>query len=229
MLGFWLSIKIINMCNLSQKPAIILFKNVESYGWIEGVVLKKSLLFRQFLKNPTQIGSLYPSSAPLCREMVNHINIETAANIVELGSGTGVITSEILSSMQPESNFVAIELDTHIYQHFKRHWPHIKIYNESAENLSLVLEKEKISHADAIISGLPWAAFPSKLQSYILSEVVANLAQGGYFTTFAYTQGMLLPSARRFRKLLDQNFSSVETSKIIWNNIPPAFVYRCQK
>lgn len=161
--------------------------------------------------------------------MVNHIHIESAANIVELGSGTGVITSKILASMHPESNFIALELDTHIFQLFKRHWPHVKIYNESAEDLTLILHKEKVASVDVIISGLPWAAFPSKLQIYILDEVVKSLAPGGYFTTFAYVQGMLLPSARRFTKLLEQNFSSVETSRTIWNNIPPAFVYRCQK
>ncbi|MFA7231608.1 MAG: rRNA adenine N-6-methyltransferase family protein [Victivallaceae bacterium] len=191
--------------------------------------MKKSLLFKQFLKNPNKIGSLYPSSSALCRAMISGIDIESAAHVVELGPGTGVITLEILTSVNHQTNFIAIELDTHIYDAFKKHWPFVKIYNDSAGNLSAILEQEKISHVDAIVSGLPWAAFPDSLQIQILEEVIKNLSPGGYFTTFAYVQGMLLPAARRFRKLLKRSFSCVETSPIVWNNIPPAFVYRCRK
>lgn len=161
--------------------------------------------------------------------MIAGIDIESASTVVELGSGTGVITVKILDSVDHQTNFIAIELDTHMYRAFKKHWPSVKIYNDSAENLTSILKKESISQVNAIVSGLPWAAFPHSLQSLILSEVVKNLSPGGYFTTFAYVQGMLLPSARRFKKMLKHNFSYVETSAIIWNNVPPAFVYRCRK
>lgn len=191
--------------------------------------LKKSLLLKRFLKNPAQIGSLYPSSSALCQEMISGIDIESAAHVVELGPGTGVITSKILTSMNHNSNFIAIELDAHIYKAFKKHLPLVKIYNDSAVNLSSILKDEGILHVDAIVSGLPWAAFTYSLQKQILSEVIKNLSPDGYFTTFAYVQGALLPSARRFKKLLNHSFANVETSEIVWNNIPPAFVYRCRK
>jgi phospholipid N-methyltransferase len=161
--------------------------------------------------------------------MVTGIGIESATYVVELGSGTGVITLKILDSVNQQTNFIAIELDEHMYKAFKKHWPFVKIYNDSAENLSTILKKERVSYVDAIVSGLPWAAFPYALQVLILSEIVKNLSPGGYFTTFAYVQGLLLPSARRFKKMLKHHFSHVETSAVIWNNIPPALVYRCKK
>jgi phospholipid N-methyltransferase len=62
-----------------------------------------------------------------------------------------------------------------------------------------------------------------------MHPILDNLNDGGYFTTFAYIQGVFIPSARRFRKFLSESFSSVETSRVIWSNLPPAFVYRCRK
>jgi hypothetical protein len=54
------------------------------------------------------------------------------------------------------------------------------------------------------------------------------LGKGGQFVTFAYLQGLILPAAQRFRKLLKQYFSEVSTSRTVWLNVPPAFIYRCR-
>jgi phospholipid N-methyltransferase len=55
------------------------------------------------------------------------------------------------------------------------------------------------------------------------------LGDGGYFTTFAYLQGLLLPAGQRFKKLLNKSFRQVTVSRVIWANVPPAIVYRCKK
>jgi hypothetical protein len=52
---------------------------------------------------------------------------------------------------------------------------------------------------------------------------------GGAFATFAYLQGTFLPAGRSFKKRLTKYFSKVVKSKVIWRNLPPAFVYRCWK
>ena len=82
---------------------------------------------------------------------------------------------------------------------------------------------------DAVLSGLPWAVFPDSLQLELLEEIKANLKPGGKFATFAYVQGMVLPAAQKFRKLLKSEFGEVHQSPIVWRNAPPAFVYRCEK
>ena len=83
----------------------------------------------------------------------------------------------------------------------------IKLYNDNAANLSDILAKiEHISELDAVISGLPWASFPEKIQIAILDAVYDNLKSGGIFNTFAYLQGLFLPTGMRFRKLLNRYF-----------------------
>jgi hypothetical protein len=40
----------------------------------------------------------------------------------------------------------------------------------------------------------------------------------------------VLPAGRRFTVLLEETFAgAVERSPIVWKNLPPALVYRCEK
>jgi phospholipid N-methyltransferase len=41
--------------------------------------------------------------------------------------------------------------------------------------------------------------------------------------------GVVAPAAWRFKKKLYAKFDKVETSRIVWSNIPPAFIYICEK
>lgn len=191
--------------------------------------MTKQLFFKRFLANPGLIGALLPSSPALCREITSHINIESAEAVVELGPGTGVITDEILERINPQTKFVAIELDNKMYETLRQNRPSLNIVNDSAENLPEIMRNAEIKYLNAIVSGLPWAAFPEKLQMAILKSVVDSLSNGGYFTTFAYLQGLMLPAGQRFKKLLKKSFKEVNISRVIWNNIPPAIVYRCKK
>jgi phospholipid N-methyltransferase len=191
--------------------------------------VKRNLILKQFIKNPGTIGALCPSSPALCKAMVSDINISWSRNVIELGPGTGAITYSILETIRPGTNFFTIELDVTIYEEFKKRFPHVKIYNDSASNMAKIIKTQGMDKVDTIISGLPWASFPYSLQREIMHPILESLRDGGYFTTFAYIQGVFIPSARRFRKILTENFSSVETSRVIWSNLPPAFVYRCRK
>ena len=191
--------------------------------------MTKQLFLKRFLANPGVVGAFLPSSPALCREITSYINIESAEAVVELGPGTGVITDEILARINPQAKFVAIELDEKLYDTLRKNRPSLNIVNDSAENLPEIMENADIKNLNAIVSGLPWAAFPEKLQLGILNAVVDSLSAGGYFTTFAYLQGLLLPAGQRFKKLLTKSFKEVKISRVVWKNIPPAIVYRCKK
>lgn len=191
--------------------------------------MTKKLFLKRFLANPGIVGALLPSSPALCREITSYINIESAEAVVELGPGTGVITDEILARINPQAKFVAIELDEKLYETLRQNRPYLNLVNDSAENLPEIIKNADIKTLNAIVSGLPWAAFPEKLQLGILNAVVDSLSEGGYFTTFAYLQGLLLPAGQRFKKLLKKSFKEVKISRVVWNNVPPAIVYRCKK
>ena len=160
--------------------------------------------------------------------MISEVNIDKAELIVELGPGTGPITKYILTHKTPESRFIAIELNRNLCKMLAEKMPEVEFINASAEELPALLKERGCPLADLIVSALPWASFSSDLQRRILDQAVASLRPGGYFTTFAYIQGRVLPSYHRFRSLLESEFDEVVISNIVWKNFPPAFVYRCR-
>ena len=191
--------------------------------------MSKNVLFTRPLSNPVPVPALCPSSRGLCRMMVSHVGMESAGVIVELGPGTGVITREIVRKMPENARLIAIELDEALCGLLRQQFPEITVCNDSAAGIGDILKRYSLPNPEVVISGLPWANFTPKLQRSILCSVAEHIAPGGYFATFAYLQGLMFPTGQRFRKLLGEVFSEVQTSPVIWKNLPPAFVYRCRK
>jgi phospholipid N-methyltransferase len=186
-------------------------------------------LLKEFVKDPGGIGTVIPSSKRLAKAMTSGIGIEKAGAVVEVGPGSGVFTAQILKLISPETKYFLVELNPRMHKHLTEKFPDVKIYNESAENLSELMEREKMSSADVVVSGLPWASFPSELQHKLLDVIYDSLSKGGIFTTYGYIQGKIMPGGLSIKKLLKKHFNTVESSKTIWNNLPPAFVYKCVK
>jgi phospholipid N-methyltransferase len=78
--------------------------------------------------------------------------------------------------------------------------------------------------ADHIISGLPFASLPGEVTTAILDAVAASLRPGGTFTTFQYVNGYPTPLAKSFRRALSARMGSSPERRMVWRNIPPAFV-----
>ncbi len=185
---------------------------------------------KQFCREPRTIGAIAPSSRTLAKRMIQPINFARAKVIVEYGPGSGAFTKQVLNHIDLKKTlFFGLELNEQMNRLASAQVPEINIYQDSAAEVRKYLKKHGVKHADAIISGLPWASFPEKLQDDILRETLAGLSKGGIFTTFAYLHGLVLPSGMRFRRKLNEHFSEVTTSPVVWGNVPPALVYWCRK
>ncbi len=192
--------------------------------------MKDSLLFfYNFVRHPKSTGAVFPSSRRLAEKMIDGAGLETATSVVELGPGTGAFTGAIAERLEDPGIYLGIELREKFAAIVKDKFPQLLVVNDSAEKIVENLGKIDRQKADAIISGLPWAAFDADLQRRIMKSVTAALAPGGKFSTFTYLHACQLPAGKRFRALLDDNFSDVQTSKTVWLNLPPAFVYHCTK
>ena len=189
----------------------------------------KTVILREFFRNPLATGAVMPSSGALARAMTSEIGVKTARTVVELGPGTGAITGHIIKEMAPDAQFIAIELNRKMFNVFIKNHPDVRVFNENAANLRAILAREGLFEADIIISGLPWASFGASLQRRLLMEITGSLSPRGIFTTFAYLQGLAMPSGRAFKRRLERRFTTVQRTPVIWRNIPPAIVYRCRK
>jgi phosphatidylethanolamine/phosphatidyl-N-methylethanolamine N-methyltransferase len=184
---------------------------------------------REFLRDPIHTGAIAPSSAGLAKTMTEWIDWENARVVLELGPGTGVFTRPILDRLRPNARFLAIELNAVFVTELRQQFAGVEICHDNVGNLEAICARAWITEVDAILSGLPWASFPADLQARCLHAITRVLRPVGQFCTFAYLQGLCLPAGRRFRRLLGQHFSRVECSATVWQNLPPAFVYRCRR
>ncbi len=184
--------------------------------------------FGQFLTNPGVVGAVAPSSSLLANCMVDWIEWDKIEAVVEFGPGTGPFTVEILTRIDPETRFFAIELNEALADILAQRFPQLSIHRGDVRNVERLCEHEGIDQVDAVVSGLPWAAFGKNDQIECMQALTSILRPGGQFVTFAYLQGLVLPAGQRFRKLLGRYFSQVQRSPIVWRNFPPAFVYRCR-
>ncbi len=188
---------------------------------------KTRMFLKQFLTNPGKTGAILPSSRKLAKTMLELAGPAENAVIAEYGPGTGVFTREIIESLKPGQRFFCVEVNEKFAESLLREHPRLSIHVGCASDIRSYCEKEGVDHVDCVISGLPWAVFPEKLQQNILGGMAEVMPKGGVFVTFAYLQGLVMPSGRKFKRNLKHYFSKIERSSVVWENVPPAVVYRC--
>ena len=189
----------------------------------------KIIFISKFLRNPIRIGAIAPSSRYLARNIVEWPDLKEADVVVEYGPGTGAFTGYIRREISDSCVFFAIEQDRSLARIFRGRHPDEKIHVDTVSNVKEICEGEGVEQVDCIVCGLPWAALSDSMQVQFLDAMMSVLKPGGQFVTFAYLQGLLMPAGQRFKRRLRAYFSDVSTSRTVWLNCPPAFVYQCRR
>ncbi len=195
-----------------------------SGGWREGW-----RFFRAFLRRPGTVGAIWPSSPALARRLLEGHDLARARVVVELGPGTGAFTRFIDPALGPDALALALEVDEQAAARLRREYPRWKVIHDSAERIAEHLAAHGAKRADAILSGVPWAAMPPDAQESILGQVARALAPEGRFSTFTYVTSPWTRRGAACARLLRRLFGRVETSPVVWRNLPPAFVYHCHQ
>jgi len=184
-------------------------------------VLNRFQFFIEATRNIKQAGTITHSSRFLIKKMLAPIDFSQAKTIVELGGGNGCITQGILKKMQPDAQLLSFEVNpkfVDLLQSIEDERLHV--IADSAEKIPEYLAQHNCTQADAIVSGLPLAIFPKELNASIMQSIHTTLSKEGVYTQFQYSlasQGML----RNQFDAVKVDFTPL--------NVPPAFVYICQK
>jgi phosphatidylethanolamine/phosphatidyl-N-methylethanolamine N-methyltransferase len=181
----------------------------------------KNTFLKAFIKNPLRTGSIVQSSPILADKMLEKIDFHSAKCIVELGSGSGIITKKILKKMRKDCVLLCFEIEKSLANKLQKiDDSRLVVICDSAERIDIYLKKHGFQKADCIVSGLPLASLPPKTSRSILKTIYAYLPSGGQYIQFQYS----LAHLRQIKYL----FSSVAIS-FVFLNFPPAFVYVCVK
>ncbi|GIX13114.1 MAG: SAM-dependent methyltransferase [Paracoccaceae bacterium] len=173
------------------------------------------LFLRQMMRRPGRVVALAPSSAHLARAMVAGLGPGTGS-VIELGSGTGVITRAIIARGIPEERIAMFEIDDAFADLLARQFPRARLCRVSAERC----EEAPLEDVGATVSGLPLLSMPTEVQRRIVGGAFRKMRPGGVFIQFTY--GYRPPIDRPVREELGLVWSR---SPKIWRNLPPARVY----
>jgi phosphatidylethanolamine/phosphatidyl-N-methylethanolamine N-methyltransferase len=184
---------------------------------------------REFVRDPTTVGAIAPSSRALARMIVDAVDLGHRHAVLELGPGTGAFTAEILQRLRPGQRYLGIERNPSFHAALCTRFGGDCVAHGDAADLDRILHNHHMPHIDAVVCSLPWASLPAAVQDRVFAALGRTLSHGGVFATFAYLQGTLLPGGRMLRRRLGQEFASVRRSPVVWANLPPAFVYVCRK
>ena len=182
----------------------------------------KLLFFSTFIEYPKEIGSIVPSSKFLINEVLKNIDFENARYIAEYGPGTGRITTEILKKARKDAKILCFEVNKKFCGYLRRkiNDKRLIIINDSAENIKKYFKRFNIPKIDYVISGLPFSVLPDNEKLIIIEETKNMLRKYGKFVVYQYLNN--------FKKYLYNYFSNIST-KFVPLNIPPCFVYVCEK
>ena len=180
---------------------------------------------KEFMKEKKQVGAVAPSSKQLCNKMCKPIDFVKAEVIVELGPGTGVVTRELVSRMNPDTRLLVLETNKTFYESLKEEFKdnkNIHLYNRSAEDIIDVLKENELNEesVDAVVSSLPLTVIPNEIVNKIVINSKKSLKVKGQYIQFQYSLNA--------KKLLKRVFKEVKIS-FTPINMPPAFIYTCKK
>ena len=181
--------------------------------------MKNIQFFKESLKNIKEVGTIFPSSKSVVEKMVAPINFEKKLTILELGSGSGVITKKLLGKISCDSQLICFETNKKFYQELKKiNDKKMILINESAEKMKSYLDEFEIEKVDYIVSSVPLVSLPKETTNKILSISVEILGESGKLIQLQYT------------KLLDKRLKSHYNQIDIQFTLKyylPAFIYTC--
>ena len=158
------------------------------------------LFVRNFFRHPRMLGSIVPSSRFLIKQLLEPMNFGRARVIVEYGPGVGVITAELLRRMRSDALLIAIEMNPDFVSYLRGAFAdkRLHVVEGSAEAVDEILRRFGHTHADYIISGIPFSTIPAPARERILNNTRDVLAPAGAFLVYQFSTRVLRDLKRTF-------------------------------
>jgi len=174
-----------------------------------------------FFRHPMMLGSIVPSSRFLIRQLLEPVDWGQARVIVEYGPGVGVITTEVLRRMGPNTLLIAIETNPDFVSYLRDSIKdeRLHVVEGSAESVDEVLRRYGQSNASYVISGIPFSTIPAPVRERILLKTCEVLKPGGSFLVYQFSSRVLQDLQRIFR-YVRRKFEPL--------NVLPAHLFFCQ-
>ena len=181
-------------------------------------VVDEGRFLRQWAENPLGIGAIAPSGEELASGLAGALDPLVDGPVVELGPGTGVVTSAILERGYAPDRLTSIEYCDRFAGLLETRFPDIRVVRGDAYAMADLVSGD--APLSGVVSGLPLFTSPYDKRRALILDALDLLLPGAPFVQFSYA---LVPPVRP-----EPGHFTVTKSGWIWNNMPPAriWVYR---
>ena len=179
------------------------------------------VFWREFLKHPSQVASIIPSSRYLEWRVMELAGISSAHTVVELGAGTGGTTRAILRELPIDGKLLVIEINPRFCALLRQiQDSRIIVHEGGAQKLGDAIALHGLAAPHAIVSGIPFSTMDHSTGARILKAVTSALPPGGRFVAY------------QFRNQVDDLATPLlgpARVEVELFNIPPMRLYRWEK
>jgi phosphatidylethanolamine/phosphatidyl-N-methylethanolamine N-methyltransferase len=175
---------------------------------------------RSWIEKPLHMGAVMPSGRVLARTMAQYVDVDSDRPVIELGPGTGAITSALIAHGVDQKRLVLVEYNPGFCALLRDRYPQATVVQGDAYALRDSLWNVLSAPASAVVSGLPLVTKPMLTRLKLIRDAFVAMAPGSPFVQFTYSVTPPIPKSLPG--------VSTEASERIWMNLPPArvWVYR---
>lgn len=170
--------------------------------------------FKGWLNGPKSVGTPFPTSRYTGEAMARVIRSNSGLPVLEVGPGTGVITSAILKGGTRPENLYTVEYSEYFADGLKTEFPSVNVFQGDAFDMDSALGKHKTLMFDCVISAIPLLNFPMNLRIAYLEDMLNRIPEGRPVVQVTY--GPLSPVPMGLGSF------QVRHHDFILRNIPPA-------
>jgi phosphatidylethanolamine/phosphatidyl-N-methylethanolamine N-methyltransferase len=177
----------------------------------------------EWLANPQHTGAVAPSSPKLAGAMARWLPNDPDSYVLELGPGTGAVTTALIKRGLRQERLVAIENNPKMADVLRERFPRAHIITGDAWHLDELLANHStpITEVGAVFSSLPLMNFPKQKAETLAEKIRSVLQPRGRLVQYSYhIGGVRTRGGSQFRMV---------ASHIVWLNFPPARVSVFQK
>jgi len=185
--------------------------------------LRNHQLVSHWLRNPREVGAVVPSGQQLASAMASQV-VPGAGLVVELGAGTGVITTALLKHGVSADQLVVIENSASMAHDLVQMFPAVTVLQADAARLGALLKLSDFNTPKAVVSSLPLLNLYNRQRFRILREIASVLPVGGRLIQFTYSPFPPISVALAKRLGFEGN-----RMRRILINLPPAAVWVYEK
>jgi phosphatidylethanolamine/phosphatidyl-N-methylethanolamine N-methyltransferase len=199
------------------------------------------IFLKQFLEQFQTTGAVMPSGKPLASALCRFVGSSPSPQrILEVGPGTGAVTTTLVERMRDEDHLCLIEINQTFVTHLKTAFQERPPLRAKAHRVDVIhgrMEDLKDDgRYDLIVSGLPLNNFSVDAVEQILDGFGRLLKPGGVLSFFEYIamrSMKSLVSSKEERErlqaiggLLHRTLDGREIQRDwVWPNVPPAWVH----